>query len=297
MEWYSRREIGTALWNQCRHREVKWLVNDSEVGEFGIRKCRINHSEDALKWLEILDAKNRPVSVYVSTNRLDWNQVELPPRLRESNSENWNREAREKYAELWKQYLDPEVVGIEEYHKIWLGKDMVWDVDDDDLGVAWEISYKIFAYLKKLGYLPELVFSGSKGFHVWLSPKEAEKLCGYTLRTVAQRDPLRNLGKEYRNTIQKIAILATNEPLYRYDLAPAHRQGIIRCPYSINSKTGLPVWPLTSEEINKLNEMYFTSPYEVAEILFSWETERWDGEKVPTSPMSAIWARHQHLFE
>jgi len=43
--------------------------------------------------------------------------------------------------------------------------------------------------------------------------------------------------------------------------------------------------------------MYFTSPYEVAEILFSWETERWDGEKVPTSPMSAIWARHQHLFE
>ena len=45
--------------------------------------------------------------MYVSTNRLDWNQVELPPRLRESNSENWNREAREKYSELWKQYLDP----------------------------------------------------------------------------------------------------------------------------------------------------------------------------------------------
>ena len=44
MEWYSRREIGTALWNQCRQREVKWLVNDSEVGEFGIGifKIKIN---------------------------------------------------------------------------------------------------------------------------------------------------------------------------------------------------------------------------------------------------------------
>ena len=45
MEWYSRREIGTAIWNQARRKEVKWLVNDSEIGEFGIRKCRINHSE------------------------------------------------------------------------------------------------------------------------------------------------------------------------------------------------------------------------------------------------------------
>ena len=36
MEWYSRREIGTAIWNQARRKEVKWLVIDSEIGEFGI---------------------------------------------------------------------------------------------------------------------------------------------------------------------------------------------------------------------------------------------------------------------
>lgn len=63
MEWYSRREIGTAIWNQARRKEVKWLVNDSEIGEFGIRKCRINHSEDTLKWLKILGANKRPTSV------------------------------------------------------------------------------------------------------------------------------------------------------------------------------------------------------------------------------------------
>lgn len=297
MEWYSRREIGTAIWNQARRKEVKWLVNDSEIGEFGIRKCRINHSEDTLKWLKILGAKKRPTSVYVGTNLIDWNEVQLPPRLRERNADNWNKTEREAYAELWKQYLDPAAIGLEKYHKIWKGKDMVWDVDDENLGKAWNIAYKIYTHLCDSGYNPEIVFSGSKGFHVWLYSEEAEKLSGVTLRTVSQGDPLRELGKEYRKVIQKIAILATEEALYRYDLAPAHRQGIIRCPYSLNSKTGLPVWPLSEAEIEKLKENDFTSPYEIADILFKWETERWDGKKIPTSPMSEIWSRHKHLFE
>ena len=293
MEWYSRREIGTAIWNQARRKEVKWLVIDSEIGEFGIRKCRINHSEDTLKWLDILGADKRPTSVYIGTNIIDWNEVELPPRLRENNTTNWNKAEREEYAEVWKQYLDPAEIGLEKYHKIWKGKDMVWDIDDEDLGKAWNIAYKIYLNLETSGYSPEIVFSGSKGFHVWLRSEDAEKLCGYNLRTVAQGDALRELGK----VIQKIAILATNEPLYRYDLAPAHRQGIIRCPYSLNGKTGLPVWPLSEAEIDKLNENDFTSPYEIADILFKWETERWDGELIPTSPMSEIWSRHKHLFE
>jgi len=297
MEWYSRREIGTAIWHQARHREVKWLIDDEKVGVFGIRKCRINHSEDTLKWLNILDADKRPTSVYIGTNHINWDAVELPPRLREQSSSDWNKEEREKYAELWRTYLDPNIIGIETYHNIWQGKDMVWDIDDQDLGVAWENSYKIFNYLVNLGYSPEIVFSGNKGFHVWLFAEEAEKLCGFNLKTVEQWDPLRNLGKEYRFQIQKIAILATKMPLYRYDLAPAHRQGIIRCPYSLNGKTGLPVWPLTEEDIKKLNENDFSSPYEVATILFSWETERWDGKIIPTSSMQEVWSRHTHLFE
>jgi len=54
--------------------------------------------------------------------------------------------------------------------------------------------------------------------------------------------------------VQSVATIATGEPLYRYDMAPTHRMGLIRCPYSLHQKTGLPVWPLTSEEITTLQE-------------------------------------------
>ena len=37
MEWYSRREVAIALWNRLHDHEVKWLVDDPEIGEFGIR--------------------------------------------------------------------------------------------------------------------------------------------------------------------------------------------------------------------------------------------------------------------
>ena len=126
-----------------------------------------------------------------------------------------------------------------------------------------------------------MVFSGSKGFHIWLDCAEAEELVGHSFKTVEQDDPLRNLGKLYREKIQQISVSATGRRLPNLDLAPAQRQGIIRCPYSQHSKTGLVVWPLSKDDINNLNKTEFTTAVEVADILYSWETTNFAGDKIP----------------
>ena len=56
MEWYSRKEVAIAMWNRLRDHEVKWLVDDPEMGEFGIRNTRVSRQDDVLTWLKILDA-------------------------------------------------------------------------------------------------------------------------------------------------------------------------------------------------------------------------------------------------
>lgn len=295
MEWYSRREVAIAIWNRLRNHEVKWLVDDPEIGEFGIRNSRVSRQDDVLQWLKILGANYRPVGIYLGTNIVDWNEVQLPPRLREGDS--WNKEAREEYRQLWKQYHDPEIVGHDKFLKIWKGKIMVWDIDDDDLGQAFDTAQKIHNELSRRGFTPEMVFSGGKGFHIILGPEESSRAAGVTLSDLmSEPNPLKILGKRYRETVQAVATVATGAAIYRYDMAPTHRMGLIRCPYSLHQKTGLPVWPLSDDEINKLQESEFTTPLEVAQILFSWTTEDWWQQTVPTSPMSNIWRRHQWLF-
>ena len=295
MEWYSRREVAIAMWNRLHNHEVKWLVDDPEIGEFGIRNTRVSRQDDVLQWLQILEAQKRPVGVYLGTNVVDWSQIDLPPRLREGES--WNREARKEYQQLWKQYHDPEFMGEEKFLATWRGKMMVWDIDDEDLGEAFRIADLIYHELSRRSFSPEIIFSGGKGFHVVLQPEDAARCSGVTLQDViSEPNPLKILGKHYRETVQAIAVVATGAAIYRYDMAPTHRMGLIRCPYSLHQKTGLPVWPLNSEEQQRLRSKEFTSPQEVAAILFSWTTENWWAETVPTSPMSEVWRRHQWLF-
>tara|TARA_R100000005_G_scaffold96545_1_gene84367 strand:- start:556 stop:1461 length:906 start_codon:yes stop_codon:yes gene_type:complete len=299
MEWYSRKEVAIAMWNRLRDHEVKWLVDDPEMGEFGIRNTRVSRQDDVLTWLKILDAHKRPVGVYLGTNIVDWNQIKLPPRLREG--ENWNKEAREDYRQLWKQYHDPEFLGKEKFLQTWKGKIMVWDIDDENLSQAFMIALKIYNELSSRGFNPEMIFSGGKGFHIILGCEEAAELSGVTLRDfIHERNPLKTLGKHYREAVQSVATIATGEPLYRYDMAPTHRMGLIRCPYSLHQKTGLPVWPLSSEEISALQDNLEDgktyAPLDIAQILFSWTTTDWWDQEVPTSPMSEIWKRHKWLF-
>lgn len=295
MEWYSRREVAIALWNRLHNHEVKWLIDDPEIGEFGIRNARVSRQDDVLQWLNILDAGKRPVGIYLGTNLVDWNQIKLPPRLREG--ENWNREARQEYRELWKQYHDPEFLGAEKFLDTWIGKLMVWDVDDENLGTAFQTALKIHDELCSRSLSPEMIFSGGKGFHIVLNSEESAMCAGVTLKELIDKpNPLKLLGKRYREAVQAVATVATGESLYRYDMAPTHRMGLIRCPYSLHQKTGLPVWPLSNKEIELLKGSVFITPQDVADILFSWATENWWGETCPTSPMSVVTSRHQFLF-
>lgn len=298
-EWLDNPVVGSAIYEIAKDREVKWLVSDGDL-EFGIRHARINWSKDTLRWLEILEASTRPVSIFIGTNVINWKIVDvLPPRLREGKG--LNKEGRENYNKIWNEYTTPE--GCEQrgidFHELWLGKNLVWDIDHEtDLMIAFGNAHKIHTYLKEIGYSPTLVFSGNKGFHVWLNYIESAELVGKTLQDVEQDDPLRRLGKLYRNKIQEISLTAVGCKLPTLDLAPAQRQGIIRCPYSQHGKTGLVVWPLSDEDINLLDSqkhLQKLSAKDVAKILHTWDMTNWSGKKVPMPPHYTVINRG--LFE
>lgn len=285
-EWLDNPVVGSAIYEMARNREVKWEITNKDT-IFGIRHTRINWSKDTLRWLEILEANKRPVSIFIGTNVINWDAVDhLPPRLR--GGESLNKKGREDYNKIWKQYTTPAGCATRgvDFYKIWLGKNMVWDIDhENDLSIAFGDAYAIYQHLKALNYTPSLVFSGNKGFHVWLSIKESEQIVGMSLQDVPPDDPLRHLGKLYREKIQEISVSATGSRLPNLDLAPAQRQGIIRCPYSQHGKTGLVVWPLDEKEIKLLKHKRGSlTPHQIADLLHSWDMKNWNGEKVSMPP-------------
>lgn len=283
-EWLDNPVVGSAIYEMARNREVKWEIHGET--EFGIRHTRINWSKDTLIWLQNLDFDKRPVSIFIGTNVINWDEVDaLPPRLREDKK--LNKAGRDAYNKIWQQYLTPAACYERkiDFHDIWIGKSMVWDIDhEDNLKIAFQDAVAIYDYLKKLDYNPAMVFSGSKGFHIWLDYQESEKIVGHNYKTVEQDDPLRHLAKLYREKIQEISVSATGRRLPNLDLAPAQRQGIIRCPYSQHSKTGLVVWPLTVEDIKNLRKNEYKTAEEVAGLLYNWDTINFNGDKIPMPP-------------
>ena len=88
------------------------------------------------------------------------------------------------------------------FETLWRGQDLVWDVDvEQHIGAAFIIADEIAQFLEqKHGMHPQIVFSGSKGFHVWLHWSEAEqlveKLSPHWKKTYATRnDPIKYRSK------------------------------------------------------------------------------------------------------
>ena len=155
---------------------------------------------------------------------------------------------------------------------------MVFDFDDEDNPMnAFRAACETNDYLKQQHYVDGvMVFSGNKGFHIWVHPQDAERLVGMTLAELsAQDDPLKEQGKLYAKFVKDTVVAATGSKLPNYDLSPNYRQGIVRCPYSIHEKSGQIVWPLSDDDITKLQkfENDKLSPADIGEVLHDWDTE------------------------
>ncbi len=251
-------------------REVKWQW-DIDGKPVGLRQTRVAWSTDWERWL-IMHGK-RKLDVFVSTNILNWDKIpQLPPSYR-AKGKGLNTEERKRYANRWKDFLTPEGLkgtGVA-FEELWLGKNMVWDIDNTDLKVAYNDAIKIYNYLIDAELNPLMVFSGSKGFHIWLSSEQSAKLAGVHLHDLLNRaDPLRDLGREYARTVADITFAATGEELPSLDKSPNYRQGIIRLPYSVNK--GRIVWPMDDDDRKKLDGADFSTADEVNALLQPWES-------------------------
>jgi len=259
-EWYDRREVRMGCWAVSHNREVKWLANDGEV-VVGFRQRRIAYSDSMGYDLKCMDYENRPIGMFVSTAILNWKEIPFyPPNLRASGKPNYNDKALKAYKASWDLWLTPQ--GCREmgmnFKEVWLGRNMIWDFDSPEAPLlAFEYADKVGEYLEGLEYHPLIVFSGNKGFHVWLPHDESAELAGIDWDALADNedDPLRVCGKIYADYVSEVAYEATGEHIPLMDLSPNYRQGVVRCPFSINEKSGQVVWPLTKPQREQLRDI------------------------------------------
>jgi len=270
-EWLRDPAIVGNISTLARNREIKWTWCLPDGNEIGIRQTRIAWSRDFERWITMLDVDRRHLDIFMSTNIIDWKKIpELPPPYR-LKGRGINTKGRKTYAERWKHFLTP--AGLKPYgvdfKELWLGKNMVWDFDNTDLREAFDDADKVYTYLIEAKLSPTMVFSGRKGFHIWLNPEDSAKMAGVHLHDLAHKeDPLREIGRIYARVVADTTFAATGNAHPSLDLSPNYRQGIIRIPYSVNQQI---VWPLSIDEIASLKRGSFQSAKDVAKILHSWE--------------------------
>ena len=205
----------------AKNREVKWTWNLPDGKQIGIRQTRIAWSRDFERWITMLGIDQRHLDIFISTNQLNWKALpELPPPYR-VKGRGVNTKGRKLYSTRWKYFLTPE--GLKPYglkfEEVWLGKNMVWDFDHEDLSVSFQDAYQVYNYLTEAGMHPTIVFSGRKGFHVWLTGDESAQMAGVHLHDLKDNeDPLRDIGKIYARVVADTTFAATGNapPQFRF---------------------------------------------------------------------------------
>ena len=281
--WYSDHSVQTAIWAIARNRETKFQICHRPGEVFGIRRRRMWGSDAVKTELKILSANERPIGIFVSTNAVNWKVIPpdlLPPRLRKKGTSGYDSVGLKAYKKVWDGLTTPKVLDEVDmsFTEVWDGgKIMVFDFDDEDNPMnAFRAALETKVYLKQHHKVDGvMVFSGNKGFHIWVAPTDAESLAGCVLHDFrTQGDPLKQQGQLYANFVKQTVLAATGNSLPNYDLSPNYRQGIVRCPYSIHEKSGQIVWPLSPTEVLELQkfEDKVLDPEQVARVLHSWDT-------------------------
>ena len=272
-EWLRDPAILGNIATIAKNREVKWTWSLPDGKQIGIRQTRIAWSKDFDSWITMLGVDQRHLDIFISTNQVNWKAIpEMPPPYR-IKGRGVNTAGRKRYSERWAHFLTP--AGLKPYglkfEEVWLGKNMVWDFDHVNLSISFQDSHEVYNYLIEAGMKPTIVFSGRKGFHVWLNGDDSAKMAGVHLHDLKDNeDPLRDLGRIYARVVADTTFAATGNAHPSLDLSPNYRQGLIRLPYSTNQQV---VWPLSDKEINILFKEKFETADDVGRLLHPWEKE------------------------
>ena len=272
--WYTNKAVLHQIRDITYSRETKWNIILPSKKMWGVRHRFLGSIDYLEKELAILDIHNRPVGMMVGTQEINWSNIppaDHPPSQLISNG-SFNLSEIKNYNKDWKQIIeDPDVAKIG-------NQIMVFDFDDPtDLRKAFDDALAIYDYLRDQDINPSFIFSGNKGFHIWVHPEAIQKLIPVDVMTKVHT--LQRWGQLLAGLVREIVSeilgsthwLATPPPL-NTDLSPNWMQGLVRCPYSIHEKSGQIVWPLDQEEITNLDLWMDEGSLatDVAGLLHSW---------------------------
>ena len=261
-DWLLDRSVLCEMAKISTNREV--YVHNLGV-KFPRRKLYA-HGSDHMKYIiNRLTVKGKGMKIGVCSNVIDFRALK-PPMLKEMMSPDWR---------LWTNAVYNIQIGNP---AIYQDKNLIWDIDAEGEPMkAFYQGEKVCAHLKGLGYDPMLVFSGSKGFHVWLSKEQSRTMVGKQFSTFKD-DNAKFLAKAYCEVVKEVFVVATGEEFRGADLTPVERQGIIACPYSVHWKTGQIVWPLDERNLNSIRELPADAqPVDIAKAIHTQDNgQLWD---------------------
>ncbi len=251
-EWIEDRSVLYEMSKITKNREVYIHLTGGKPPK---RKLYANGSDHLGLIINRISKKDEGMKIGVCSNVVDFAKLN-PPMLKEMFSKDWFR---------WEQAVYKPHIG---HPDIYLGKNLIWDIDAEGEPMkAFYQGEKVCAHLKGLGLEPMMVFSGSKGFHIWLNEHDSKETVGKQFSDF-KADNAKFLAKAYCEVVKDVFVKATGEEFRGADLTPVERQGIIACPYSVHWKTGQIVWPLDERNLNDLRGLPADAqPIEIAKAL------------------------------
>ena len=278
--------------------EITKITDNREVyahnyGDKFPRRKLYAHGSDHMRYiLNRLTSKGKGMKLGVCSNVIDFRKLK-PPMLQKMMSPEWRTWVDDVYKE---NICNPE---------IYLSKNLIWDIDAEGEPMkAFYQGEKLCAHLKGLGFDPMIVFSGSKGFHVWLNKNQSTGLADKHFSDFKE-DNAKFLAKVYCEVVKNLFKEATGDDFRNDDLTPVERQGIIACPYSIHWKTGQIVWPLDARNLQAIRKLESDAmPLDIAKAIHTqpngqlWDTDvHFTDNPMYFSPCHTVYQRGMPLWE
>ena len=254
-DWWFDNGVLHEMVSFMENREGYMHITD---GYAPTRKLCVRGTNNLAWAIKRLKRNGFGLKICVGSNILDWDKLKSLPLMEMFKQQEYK-------VNVWNPVIgNPEV---------YLGKNLIWDIDNTE-GKPMAAFYqgeKVCAFLTRQGYDPMLVFSGGKGFHVWLNNEDTKKMAGTTFKDF-EGDRAQKLAKVYCEVVKEVFLESTGVEFRGDDLTPVERQGIIACPYSIHWTTGQIVWPLDEGDLNALRMLDADAlPIDIAKALHTQE--------------------------
>ena len=263
-EWIDDKSVLFEIGKITKNREVYVHLIGGKAPK---RKLYASGSKQIGYIVNRLFSKSEGMKIGICSNVIDFKKLN-PPLLKDMFSSDWY---------VWERAVYKPNIGNPD---IYVGKNLIWDIDAEGEPMkAFYQGEKVCAHLKGLGFDPMMVFSGSKGFHVWLNENQSTLLVGDTFSDFKE-DNAKFLAKAYCKIVTSVFEESTGDIFRSADLTPVERQGIIACPYSIHWKTGQIVWSLDEDNLNTLRGLTSDAqPVDIAKAIHTqsngnlWKTD------------------------